>query len=141
MRAVLESDKIAGRVSGDSEDTARFWSIMASGGPDCINKVPSEKLVKYLDMAGIEPGFFTVETSQRKWEYYFSQSYVVRKSVYDDQWNMLHSDSWRMPPGDIIRSNDGREFLVDASGIIDVEYGEELGGIIYGYEIIGHVDL
>ena len=92
-------------------------------------------------MAGIEPGFFTVETPNRKWEYYFSQSYVVRKSVYDDQWNMLHSDSWRMTPGDIIRSSDGREFLVDAYGTIDVEYGEELGGIVAGCEVVVHVDM
>ena len=137
---VLETDRIAGRVSGDSKDTARFWSIMASGGPDCCNKVPNDKLVKYLDMAGIEPGFFTVETPNRKWEYYFSQSYLVRESVYDDQWDMLHSDSWRLNPGDILRSSDGREFLVDASGTIDVEYGEELGGIVAGYEVVGHVD-
>ncbi len=141
---VLETDRIAGRVSGDSKDTARFWSIMASGGPDCCNKVPNDKLAKYLDMAGVEPGFFTVETPNRKWEYYFSpepQSYVERKSVYDDQWDMLHSASWRMTPGDLIRSRDGREFLVDASGIIDVEYGEELSEIIDGCEVIGHVDM
>ena len=103
---------------------------MTEGG--AYSKLSWSKQVSYLEAAGIEPGFFTVDTDYGEWEYYFnpdSQCPIMRRDEYDITWNAFHCENWHYEPGDILKAKDGREFVVNTDGKIDIEYGDELTGL------------
>lgn len=134
------TDIRAGRIDSETADISSFWRTMTEGGP--YSKLSWSKQVSYLEAAGVEPGFFTVDTDYGEWEYYFnpdSQCPIMRRDEYDITWNAFHCESWHYEPSDILRSKDGREFIVNTDGKIDVEYGDELIGL-YPMKIIGSIN-
>ncbi|MBQ7594727.1 MAG: hypothetical protein IJU48_10295 [Synergistaceae bacterium] len=147
----LETDKLAGRVDGESEMLANFWSSLYWHN---WHDVPASKQTEYLEAAGVQPGFFTFIADNETTELYFNpdcKGYpLMDKEEYDSYFMPFQNENWGKnfcepdgekwcEPGDIIEGANGRQFIVNQDGKIDVKYGDDVLSL-HPMRVIGHVE-
>ena len=120
---------------------ANFWSGLYW---HAWRDIPASKQTEYLEAAGVLPGFFTFTAHNKTMELYFNpecKGYpLMDREEYDSYWRPFQNDNWckkfcdpdgenwcehRDKPrpsgvGDIVEGNNGRQFVVNQDGKIDV---------------------
>ena len=147
----LETDKLAGRVDGETEMLSDFWSLLYSHN---WRDVPASKQIEYLEAAGVQPGFFTFTAANKTTEFYFNpecKGYpLMDKEEYDSYWRPFQNDNWNKKwfdpneeswcePGDIVEGKNGKQFVVNQDGKIDVQYGDDVLSL-HPMKVVGHVN-
>jgi len=116
-----------------------FWNkMMVVTGPNLPGGEFTRNDVKeYLEDAGIQPGFFTVNMKEESKVLFYSQgeytSMVIRKSDYDILYNNLTRPCNEFTsnllsayePGSIIKVS-GKEYILSESHTLDLPYGADI---------------
>ena len=150
--SLLETDVLAGRADGETKMIANFWSGLYW---HAWRDIPASKQAEYLEVAGVQPGFFTFTAHDKTMELYFNpecKGYpLMDREEYDSYWRPFQNDNWCKKfcdpdgenwcePGDIVEGNNGRQFVVNQDGKIDVQYGDDVLSL-HPLKVIGHVDM
>ncbi len=116
-----------------------FWNqTMVVTEPDLPGEEFSRSEVKsYLEDAGIQPGFFTVNMKEKSNVLFYSQgkyaSTVIRKKDYDSMYNNLTKSGNGLTanllcgyePGSVIKVG-GKEYVLSESHTLDLPYGADI---------------
>lgn len=128
---------------------ANFWSGLYW---HAWRDIPASKQTEYLEAAGVQPGFFTFTARDKTMELYFNpecKGYpLMDREEYDSYWRPFQNENWcKTPdgenwckPGDIVEGNNGRHFVVNQDGKIDVQYGDDVLSL-HPLKVVGHIDI
>ena len=140
---------------------ANFWSGLYW---HAWRDIPASKQTEYLEAAGVQPRFFTFTAHNKTMELYFNpecKGYpLMDREEYDSYCRPFQNDNWckkfcdpdgenwcepgdKPRPygvGDIVEGNNGRQFVVNQDGKIDVQYGDDVLSL-HPMKVVGHVDM
>ena len=119
--------------------------MLAQNQPGCGNAVglsmhfSREEQLRFLEDAGIKPGFFKVNIGERRQENFLTQSMtkgpVIPKKQYDDYYKQLTQPGISLKnlyfsPGDTIKIGT-KEYIMKDDYSVDIPYGEDIFMIEY----------
>lgn len=130
------SDQVTGRQDNESRQIALFWNLLSSDATYVSLYFSREDQERMLNDAGINDGFFSVESGTRKQEYFYSHAThngnagaVIRKFEYDADYEMLTKrgsalfDKYNV--GDVFKFG-GKEYALNEDRKFDIPYGEDI---------------
>jgi len=130
------SDAISGNADNVSYMTGRFWSLLTGRASLYISlDFSQEEQKRYLDNAGIQNGFFTVQVGDSKEKYYYSggDTVIHPKWEYDEHFAAITSIGGLFSeekPGDIFEI-DGKEYVLSDKHTLYIPYGADIFNIQY----------
>ncbi|WP_312651520.1 hypothetical protein [Aminipila sp.] len=130
------SDVISGNADDVSYMTGRFWNLLTGKASVYTSLDFSEEEQKqYLDNAGIDKGFFTVNMGDRKADHYYSGGYTTihPRWEYEEQYAAITSMGGLFSeekPGDVFEL-DGKKYVLSDKHTLDIPYGADIFNIKY----------
>lgn len=117
---------------------ARYWRNLMAKDPIFITLEYSvEEMKQYMQEAGMETGFFTVQMGEKERTHYFTAGKtappVISKDRYDFHYHCLAEAGNLLreyEEGDIFKIG-GKEYALSASHTLDIPYGADIFDIEY----------
>ena len=129
------SDLWRGVRDSTSQKATLFWDLLAFDSTYINLYFSDEEERKFLNDAGVEEGFFTVQVGCKKATHYYSKdgNTINTKEVYDFRYDsMTKSGVWfyRWLPGSVFKV-DGKEYVLSENKTLDIPYGENIYDLEY----------